>query len=106
MKKIKDLKVDDIIYGVYNCSCLRLYKVKEIKETKRYVENPPFGNYKVVLVEMNDRKWGTFNLYSDKTEFDDYDLTDLTYFLNKEKVKELLNDTLNEVIESLKLLEE
>ena len=105
MKKVKDLKVGDTVYGLYDCCRLRLHKVKEIKEVKRFfTEKSPFVRYEVVLVEMDDRMWGTFNLYSDKTEFDDYDVTGLTYFLNKEEVKELLNDTLNEVNESLKLL--
>ena len=106
MKKVKDLKVGDIVYGLYDCSRLRLFKVKEIEGMKRYTEDTPFVRYRVVLVEMDDRMWSTFNLYSDKTEFDDYDITGLTYFLNKEEVKELLNDTLNEVNESFKLLEE
>jgi hypothetical protein len=106
MKKVKDLKIGDIVYGLYDCSRLRLFKVKEIKEVKPYTESSPFVRYGVVLVEMDDRMWGTFNLYSDKTEFDDYDVTGLIYFLNKEEVKDLLNDTLNEVNESLKLLEE
>ena len=106
MKKVKDLKVGDIVYGLYDYSCLRLFKVKENKEVKPYTENSPFVRYEVVLVEMDDSMWGTFNLYSDRTEFDDYDVTSLTYFLNKEEVKDLLNDTLNEVNESLKLLEE
>lgn len=106
MKKIKDLEVGDIVYGLYDCSRLKLFKVKEIKEVKPYTENSPFVRYRVVLVEMDDRMWGTFNLYSDKTEFDDYDITGLTYFLNKEEVKELLIDTLNEVTESFELLEE
>ena len=107
MKKVKDLKVGDIVYGLNDCSCLRLFKVKEIKEVKPwYTENYPYERYEVVLVGMDDRMWGTFNLYSDKTEFDDYDVTGLTYFLNKEEVKVLLNDTINEVNESLKLLEE
>lgn len=106
MKKVKDLKVGDIVYGLYDCSRLRLLKVKEIEGMKRYTEDTPFVRYRVVLVEMDDRMWSTFNLYSDKTEFDDYDITGLTYFLNKEEVKELLNDTLNEVNESFKLLEE
>ena len=107
MKEVKDLKVGDIVYGLYDCSRLRLYKVKEIKEVKSwYTENYPYDRREVVLVEMDDRMWSTFNLYSDKTEFDDYDITGLIYFLNKEEVKDLLNDTLNEVNESLKLLEE
>ena len=107
MKEDKDLKVGDIVYGLYDCSRLRLYKVKEIKEVKSwYTENYPYDRREVVLVEMDDRMWSTFNLYSDKTEFDDYDITGLIYFLNKEEVKDLLNDTLNEVNESLKLLEE
>ena len=106
MKKVKDLEVGDIVYGLYDCSRLRLFKVKEIEGMKRYTEDTPFVRYRVVLVEMDDRMWSTFNLYSDKTEFDDYDITGLTYFLNKEEVKELLNDTLNEVNESFKLLEE
>lgn len=100
MKKVKDLKVGDIVYGLYDCSILRLFKVKEIKEVK------PYARHVVVLVEMDDRMWGTVSLYSDTTEFDDYDVTGLIYFLNKEEVKELLNDTLNEVNKSLKLLEE
>ena len=107
MKKVKDLKVGDIVYGLYDCSRLRLFKVKEIKEVKPwYTENYPYDRREVVLVEMDDRMWGTFNHYSDKTEFDDYDITGLIYLLNKEEVKELLNDALNEVNESLKLLEE
>lgn len=108
MKKVKDLKIGDIVYGLYDCSRLKLYKVKEIEEMKRYTEDSPFVRYRVVLVEMDDRMWGTFNLYSNNTEFGEYDITDLdvTYFLNKEEVKGLLNDTLNEVNESLKLLEE
>ena len=106
MKKVKDLKVGDIVYGLYDCSRLRLLKIKEIEEIKPYTENSLFVRYKVALVEMDDRMWGTFNIYSDKTEFDDYDITGLIYFLNKEEVKGLLNDTLNEVNESLKLLEE
>jgi hypothetical protein len=106
MKKVKDLKIGDVVYGLYDYSHLRLYKVKEIEGMKQYAEDSPFVRYKVALVEMDDRMWGTFNLYSDKTEFDDYDVTGLTYFLNKEEVKGLLNDTLNEVNESLKLLEE
>lgn len=100
MKKIKDLKIGDIIYGLYDYCRLRLFKVKEIKEVK------PYASYVVVLIEMDDRMWGKFSLYSGKTEFDDYDVAGLTYFLNKESVKELLNDTINEVNESLKLLEE
>jgi hypothetical protein len=55
---------------------------------------------------MDDNIWGQFSIYSNSTEFDDFDVTGLTYFLNKEEVKELINDTLNEVNESLKLLEE
>lgn len=106
MKKVKDLKVGDIVYGLYDCSRLRLLKVKEIGDVKPYTEDTPFVRYRVVLVGMDDRMWDTVNLYSDKTEFDDYDITALTYYLNKEEVKELLNDTLNEVNESLKLLEE
>ena len=107
MKKVKDLKIGDIVYGLYDCSRLRLFKVKEIKEIKPwYTENYPYERYEVVLVEMDDRMWGTFNHYSDKTEFDDYDVTGLIYFLNKEEVKGLLNDTLNEANQSLKLLEE
>lgn len=106
MKKVEDLKIGDIVYGLYDCSRLRLFKVKEIEELKLYTENHPFVRYKVVLVEMDDRMWGTFNLYSDETEFDDYDITGLIYFLNKEEVKELLIDTLNEVTESFELLEE
>lgn len=106
MKKIKDLNVGDIVYGLYDCSRLRLFKVKEIKEVKPwYTKNYPYDRHEVVLVEMDDRMWGTFNLYSDKTEFDDYDITGLIYFLNKEEVKDLLNDTLDEVNESLNLLE-
>ena len=105
MKKIKDLKVGDIVYGLYDYSRLRLYKVKEIEKMERYTDTP-LVRYKVVLVEMDYRMWGTFNLYSDNTEFDDYDIPGLIYFLNKEEVKELLNDTLNEVNEGLKLLEE
>lgn len=107
MKKVKDLKVGDIVYGLYDSSRLRLLKVKENKEVKPYTENSPFVRYEVVLVEMDNSMWDTFNLYSDKTEFDDNDITGfLIYYLNKESVKELLNDTLNEVNESLKLLEE
>ena len=106
MKKVKDLKVGDIVYGLYDYSRLRLYKVKEIKEVKPYTETSPYARHKVVLVEMDDRMWGTFNLYSNNTEFGDYDVAGLIYFLNKEEVKELLNDTFNEVNESLKLLEE
>lgn len=106
MKKVKDLKIGDIVYGLYDCSRLRLFKVKEIEELKPYTENYPFVRYKIVLVEMDDRMWGTFNLYSDKTEFDDSDITGLIYFLNKEEVKELLIDTLNEVNDSFELLEE
>ena len=106
MKKVKDLKIGDIVYGLYDCSRLRLLKVKDIEEVKPYTVKSPFARYGVLLVEMDDSMWGRFNLYSDKTEFDDYDITGLTYFLNKEEVKDLLNDTLNEVNESLKLLEE
>lgn len=106
MKKIKDLEVGDIVYGLYDYSRLRLFKVKEIKEVKPHTEYSPSVRYKVVLVGMDDSIWGTFNLYSDKTEFDDYDITGLIYFLNKEVVKDLLIDTLNEVNESFKLLEE
>ena len=108
MKKVKDLKVGDIVYGLYDYSRFRIFKVKEIEELKPYTENSPFVRYKVVLVEMDGRMWETFNLYANYTEFGDYDITDLnvTYFLNKEEVKDLLNDTLNEVNESLKLLEE
>lgn len=98
MKKVKDLKIGDIVYGLYDCSRLTLLKVKEIKVVQ------PYARYVIVLVEMDDTMWGTFNLHIDKTKFaDDYDIT---YYLNKEEVKELLNDTLNEVNESLKLLEE
>lgn len=100
MKKVKDLKVGDIVYGLYDCSRLRLLKVKEITEVK------PYARCVVVLVEMDDNIWGKFSIYSNSTEFDDYDVSGLTYFLNKEEVKELLNDSLNEVNESLKLLEE
>ena len=106
MKKVKDLKIGDIVYGLYDCSRLRLFKVKEIEELKPYTENYSFVRYKVVLVEMDDSMWNIFNLYSDKTEFDDYDITGLTYFLNKEEVKDLLIDTLNEVNDSFELLEE
>ena len=106
MKKVKDLKIGDIVYGLYDGSRLTFLKVKEIEEMKRYTDTP-LVRYRVVLAEMDDSMWGTFNLYSDKTEFaDDYDIAHLTYFLNKESVKEWLNDTLNEVNESLKLLEE
>ena len=98
MKKVKDLKIGDIVYGLNDGSRLTLLKVKEIKVVQ------PYARYKVVLVEIDDTIWGTFNLHIDKTKFaDDYDIT---YYLNKEEVKELLNDTLNEVNESLKLLEE
>ena len=55
---------------------------------------------------MDNRTWGTFNLYSDSKEFDDYDVSGMSYYLNKEEVKEILNDTLNDVKDSLKLLEE
>ena len=105
MKKVKDLKVGDIVYGLDDYSRLTLFKVKEIEEMKRYTDTP-LVRYRVVLVEMDDSKWGTFTLYSDKTEFGDYDIINLTHYLNKEEVKELLNDKLNEVNESLKLLEE
>ena len=82
-------------------SRLTLLKVKEIKVVQ------PYARYVIVLVEMDDRMWGTFNLHLDKTKFaDDYDIVDVTYYLNKKEVQELLNDTLNEVNESLKLLEE
>ena len=106
MKKVKDLNVGDIVYSLNDCCFVRLLKVKEIEEVRPYTENYPFVRYRVVLAEMDDRIWGTFNLYSDKTEFDDYDISSVTYYLNKEEVKVLLNDTLNEVNQSLKLLEE
>ena len=105
MKNVKDLKVGDIVYGLTDYSRLTLLNVKEIEELKPYT-NTRLVRYRVVIVDKDDRMWGTFNLYSDYTEFDDYDIIDLKYFLNKESVKELLNDTLNEVNESLKLLEE
>ena len=108
MKRVKDLKVGDIVYALYDCSRLTLLKVKEIEELKPYTEFSLFVRYKVVLVEMDGNIWGTFNLYSHNTEFGDYNFSDLdlTHYLNKEEVKELLNDTLNEVNKSLKLLEE
>lgn len=106
MKKGKDLKVGDTVYSLNDCSVVRLLKVKEIEEVRPFIVNPSFIKYRVVLAEMDDRIWGTFNLYSDETEFDDYDILGITYFLNKEEVKVLLNDTLNDVNQSLKLLEE
>lgn len=104
MKKIKDLEVGDIVYGLYDCSRLKLFKIKEINEVKQYTVNSQFV-YNVILVEMDDNTWESFNLYSDQTEFDD-DIMNLTYFLNKEDVKDLLNNTLNNINESFKLLEE
>lgn len=108
MKKVKDLKVGDFVYGLYDYSRLILLKVKEIEEIKRYAEDSIVVRYRVVLIEMDDNIWGTFNLYPNNTEFGDYNFADLdlTHYLNKEEVKELLNDTLNEVNKSLKLLEE
>ena len=106
MKKGKDLKVGDTVYSLNDCSVVRLLKVKEIEEVRPFIDNPSFIKYRVVLAEMDDRIWGTFNLYSDETEFDDYEISGITYFLNKEKVEELLYDTLNEVNRSLKLLNE
>ena len=106
MKQIKDLKVGDTVYALNVYSYLRLLKVKEIEEVKPYTEDYPFVRYKVVLAEMDNRTWGTFNLYSDSKEFDDYDVSGMSYYLNKEEVKEILNDTLNDVKDSLKLLEE
>lgn len=105
MKKIKDLEVGDIVYGLNDYFRLKLFKVKEITGVKRYPKNPRFVNYNVVLIEMNDKPWDVFNLHSDQTEFDD-DMMSLTYFLNKEDIKYLLNNTLNNINESFKLLEE
>ena len=102
MKKVKDLNVGDIVYSLNDCCVVRLLKVKEIEEVRPFTDNPSFIRYRVVLAEMDE----TFNLYSDRTEFDDYDISSVTYYLNKEEVKVLLNDTLNEVNESLRLLEE
>ena len=106
MIKVKDLKVSDIVYSLNDCSVVRLLKVKEIEEIRPFTDSSTFIRYRVVLAEQDDKIWGTFNLYSDETEFYDYDISSVTYYLNKEKVKELLNDTLNEVNESLILLEE
>ena len=110
MKKIKDLKIGDIVYGLYDCSRLKLLKVKEIGKLEPYIENYPFIRYKLVLVEMDDSMWSTFYPctffpYSNEKEFDDDNITGLTYYLNKEEVKELLIDTLNEVNDSFELLE-
>ena len=104
MKKVKDLKIGDIVYRLYDYSILRLYKVKEIEEMK--LDRKLSVWYKIVLVQMDNSKWHTFNVYSENIKFDECGNTNVTYFLNKESVKELLNDTLNEVNESLKLLEE
>jgi hypothetical protein len=104
MKKVKDLEIGDIVYRLYDYSILRLYKVKEIEEMK--LDRKLSVWYKIVLVQMDNSKWLTFNVYSEDIKFNEYDNTNVTYFLNKESVKELLNDTLNEVNESLKLLEE
>lgn len=106
MKKVKDLNVGDIVYSLNDCCVVRLLKIKKIEEVRPFTDNPSFVRYRVVLAEMDDRIWGTFYLYSDKTEFDDYDISSVTYYLNKEEVKVLLNDTLNEVNQSLRLLEE
>ena len=106
MKKVKDLNVGDIVYSVNDCCVVRLLKVKEIEEVRPFTYIHSFNSYRVVLAEMDDRILGTFNLYPDRTEFDDYDWSSVTYYLNKEDVKVLLNDTLNEVNESLRLLEE
>lgn len=104
MKKIKDLEVGDIVYGLYDYYRLKLFKVKEITEVKQYTVNSQFV-YNVVLAEMDDNTWGSFKLYSDQTEFGD-DVLSLTYFSDKEDVKQLLNNTLNNINESFKLLEE
>lgn len=106
MKKGKDLKVGDIVYSLNDYCVVRLLKVKEIEEVRPFIVNPSFIKYRVVLAEMDDRIWGTFNLYSDETKFDDYDILGITYFLNKEEVEELLYDTLNGINRSIKLLEE
>lgn len=104
MKKVKDLKVGDIVYRLHDCSRLRLFKVKEIEEMK--LDRKLSVWYKIVLVHMDNYKWMTFNVYSEDIKFNEYQDTNVTYYLNKEEVKVLLNDTLNEVNESLKLLEE
>lgn len=104
MKKVKDLKIGDIVYRLYDSSSLRLFKVKEIEEMK--LDRKLSVWYKIVLVHMDNYKWLTFNVYSENIKFNEYDDTNVTYFLNKESVKELLNDTINEINESLKLLEE
>ena len=104
MKKVKDLKIGDIVYRLYDCSRLRLFKVKEIEEMK--LDRKLSVWYKIVLAQMDNCKWHTFNVYSENIKFNEYNDTNVTYFLNKESVKELLNDTIDEVNESLKLLEE
>lgn len=102
MKKIKDLKVGDIVYRLYNYSCLRLFKVKEIEEIK--LDRKLSVWYKIVLVHMDNYKWHTFNIYSEDTKFNEYNDTNVTYFLNKDEIKCLLDNKLNEINESLKLL--
>ena len=104
MKKVKDLKVGDIVYRLHDGSRLRLFKVKEIEEMK--FDRKLSVWYKIVLVHMDNYRWLTFNVYSEDIKFNEYHDTNVTYFLDKESVQELLNDTLNEINESLKLLEE
>ena len=104
MKKVKDLKIGDIVYRLYDCSCLKLLKVKEIEEMKLDRELSVW--YKIVLVQMDNSKWLTFNVYSEDIKFNEYDDINVTYFLNKEEVKDLLDNKFNKINESIKLLEE
>lgn len=93
----------DNVYAIRDYSKLAfVLKVKDIclKPDDKH------GRYIITLMESNGRIFTRDTVFPFATEYDDYDCRDLTYFLDKEEVKKIITDTLEEAKADLKTLEE